>query len=809
MFLQSAMAWVVLAAGVLAMLVGLAGGSIFAQPLWTETGALKMALFTTAYAGLALLTARFRPRLFLPALGLLAVGYSMLAVGPLAVAGALWLLAGSFATGAWIFRTRLKFIASYPQVVTLFGLALWAVFVSFTAQWPIHRSWLYWLILLVPVFLVFRLRLVQGAWPMVSEPGRDSGWPALALFPAAVHWMVALKPEVSADGLAMHLVVAARMAARHNWQFDGSEYAWAVKPMNGDWIWSIAYLLGGEGAAKLMNAIILVLICWLLYTWLHELIPARLAALLTAGFASTPLVQRVTGSLDVENVAAAFLLAGMVFFRRYLKAHLLNDALAMAFLAGAAAATAMPAAGIVLPLTLAALVTLQARHMIYSGLLGFAVGSVPYLTAASRTGNPVFPYMNQFFRSPLFDSSAPLVDPRFVTSLDWRTWFDLTFHSSRFSEGGDGTFGVMFFVLAPLALVAASRTWPRIGLAALWTCAAGGLIVYLGVPNIRHLYPALPLLTLVIGIAAATLRAYSRRLEWGISACCCVAILVQLAILPAAAPENAGFFLDQAFNRKNVDDYLARFAPERPLVEHLNAIAPEARTAWMESDAISNFAGRSWSNTWHSYAFWKALRTSTAAEGHLFRIGQYQIEYFIAPSADSPRRLSDVFTREFLDLYTNPVRRFADFELRKLAPIRSSLDGLPQPFAAAGMHDEVNSFVRYEGPWGRDVGSERAYRGTLAYTNDARSRVFIRFEGRAITLVHTAAANRCPALISIDGADSSPISQYSASTRWQARSPRFDVPPGHHTLTLRFPQTRDGGSSVLGCFLDLDGFIVE
>ncbi len=313
MFVQSVMAWVVLSAGVLLMLAGLASGTIFTQPLWTGSGVLKMALFTAVYAALALLAARFRPRLFLPALGLLAAGYSMLAVGPLAVIGAAWLLAGSFATGAWILQTRLKFIAKYPQVVILLGLAVWAVFVAFTAQWPIHHAWLYWLIFLLPMYQVLRLRLVQGAWPAVSEPGRDTDWSALAIFPAAVHWMVALKPEVSADGLAMHLVVAARMAARHFWSFDGSEFAWAVKPMNGDWIWSIAYTLGGEGAAKLMNALILALICWLLYTWLHEMIPARLSALLTAGFASTPLVQRVTGSLDVENVAAAFLLAGLIF----------------------------------------------------------------------------------------------------------------------------------------------------------------------------------------------------------------------------------------------------------------------------------------------------------------------------------------------------------------------------------------------------------------------------------------------------------------------------------------------------------------
>jgi hypothetical protein len=107
------------------------------------------------------------------------------------------------------------------------------------------------------------------------------------------------------------------------------------------------------------------------------------------------------------------------------------------------------------------------------------------------------------------------------------------------------------------------------------------------------------------------------------------------------------------------------------------------------------------------------------------------------------------------------------------------------------------------------VNSAHAYLGTLAYTNDARSRVHIRFQGRAVTLIHTAAANRCGVLVSLDGGDGVALNQFSENARWQARSARFEVPPGYHSLVLRFPQPKEGTSSVLGCFADLDGFIVE
>jgi hypothetical protein len=125
------------------------------------------------------------------------------------------------------------------------------------------------------------------------------------------------------------------------------------------------------------------------------------------------------------------------------------------------------------------------------------------------------------------------------------------------------------------------------------------------------------------------------------------------------------------------------------------------------------------------------------------------------------------------------------------------------------VHDELNSFVRYEGAWARGLDFVKAHQGTLVYTNDARSKVHIRFQGQAITLIHTAALNRCRLLATIDGAESVAFSQNAGQTQWQARTARFEAPPGYHTMTVRFPMLAGGVSPVLGCYADLDGFIVE
>ncbi|MBA3975620.1 MAG: hypothetical protein C0504_15545 [Candidatus Solibacter sp.] len=809
MSLQRIIAWVVLAAGVTAAVVGLTVGGAAATVGWTGRGVAQVAGLVAVY-GLAVAgVVRWRAGVFFPALGAVVAGYSMLALGPMAVVGAVWVVVGGYGTGAWMMQRRVRFIRKYPQVVTVLGMGAWAVWLSVAAQWPMHTVWLYTAAFGAAVFQLYRLRLIQAALPEWPQGRTETAWAAVAMFPAVLNWLGALKPEVSAAGMSMHLPLAARMAAERHWAFDGAEFSWAVGPLNGDWIWTLAYMVGGEGGAKLMNALVLALVCSLLYTWLHELLPGRMAALLTAGYGTAPVVMGVTGSLETGNVAGAFLLAGLVFHRRYMKAQKLSDAVAAAFLAGAAAGTSLGAGGLVVALMLVTLMTFQGRHVVYAGAAGLATSLIPYITAAWRTGNPIFPHMNHYFRSPLFDMVQPLRDSRMSEGLNWRTWYDLAFHGTKFGAPGDGAMGVMLFVLVPLSVVTVRGGWPKVGLAALWTSVVGAVILLWASPEAGLLYPALPLMTLAVGAAAAMLRADSRRMDFAVAGWCGLSIMVHLAMLPAAGAEHATPFLGRVFDGGGVERYLARFAPEKPLVEKMKRLKPDARAAWMETNAIGAFAGRAWTNTPDSYGFWRAMQNSTAAEGHLFLAEENRIEYFIAPVAESQRAMSNVFTREFLDLYTDPVERFGEFELRKMAPVRRSLAEIPQPYAGAGVHDELNSFVRYEGPWSRGMGFDKAHKGTLAFTNDARARVHIRFEGRAITLIHTAALNRCRLMAVLDGAESVAFSQNSEQTQWQARTRRFEAPPGYHTLTVQFPALAHGVPSALGCFADLDGFVVE
>ena len=806
---QRLLAWATLLALVGLGVHGLLGGGLFAQPVWEPGGFERLLAFAASYAGLSALLIWRAPAAWLPTLGGATLLYAMAAVGVWPVLALGYFGLSAYACGALWFRRFPDFARRSPQLTIVTGVGTWIFFVMLTAAVPMHYRALYWVLAGVPVALALRYQFIPAFRLSYPKARGDVAALAVGLFPLLCHCLAALKPEVSPDGLAMHLVVPARMLSAQRWDFDVREFAWAVTPMGADWLYSIGWLLAGEACARLLNFALLALVAWILYERLHARVPGWMVALLLAAFTSTPLTQHVAGSLAVESVTALLLLGAVLLLRVHLKERRGVFFYACAFLAGLALATRMGAAAYVVPLAVAAVVQVRFRHLIVGLPILVGAAAPPYVAAWWRTENPLFPYFNAWFRSSLFDVTRNLADTRFEAPLHWNTWYDLTFHTRRFTAGLDGGFGFFFFLLVPVAIVGVRRRWPKTGFVVLFVAIAGALASYLGQPNLLSLFPALPLLTLLIGISAASFRAHDPLLARVVGAAAGVTVLLNLAFLPAVGNGHKGFFLNQVLDRRAVETYLVREAPERVLVDWLNANDPQARAAWLEGNAIADFHGQSFSNTWHSRFFQRRLGESTAPEGHGWLARDLRIGYFIAPAAGSRRALTNVFTREFLDSQTELLRTAGDMELRRYAPPNPRAHPAARAFAPPGQHDEVSHYTHFSGRWERDTGAAEAYLGTLVHSNDTRSRLQIRFRGEAVRLVYTAAANRCPALVSIDDQGEQEFSENAAQTTWQAVSPPFRAAAaGDHVLQLRFPQGVSK-TPLASCFLDLDGFIVE
>ena len=445
------------------------------------------------------------PWLFAPLICALVVALTTASVGPAAVlAVGLFLLSGD-ALGR-------RLLPESGACATLLGISVYLFLMNLAARAPVNTWWVWGIVLVLPIAADWR-----GSWRSLASLANwvrsaelrraASRLPFAALvFALGMHWLIVLKPEKSADGLAMHLAIPANVAAHHAMTFEPARFVWAVMPMGADWAYSIVYLFGGEFAARLLNFAFLLLALALLDRMLRPTLTPPVRLLFLVLFTTTPLVELVTGSLFVENLLAALILGMMAAIWQYAETGEARWYFAAMVLGGTALATKFGALGllaIAVPFALFEAWRRGGRRALRlaAGIALLAVFALPpYAIAWWKTGNPVFPFLNEKIHSPLIDPAAQFRDNEFRRPLTWRTPYELTFDTHRYYEAQDGAFGFQYLLLAPLALLAAdrrSRTAAAVGLGA-------AVLTLRAEPNARFVYAALPLV--MVGAAAAIAR---------------------------------------------------------------------------------------------------------------------------------------------------------------------------------------------------------------------------------------------------------------------------------------------------------------
>jgi hypothetical protein len=180
------------------------------------------------------------------------------------------------------------------------------------------------------------------------------------------------------------------------------------------------------------------------------------------------------GTTYYDNVMSVFVLSGLailVLKRDVLRAGPLGKA---AGIAGAAGLVTGMAMGLKLPEMpfcigfAGALIALggswkhQAARLLAGGLggvIGFAIFSGPWMLYMYQlTGNPLFPYFNEYWKSPLA-LAAPYRDLRFVPSHFWRELFFPILFTMDWHVADDLGFQDIRVLLAYLLVIAAGLIW--------------------------------------------------------------------------------------------------------------------------------------------------------------------------------------------------------------------------------------------------------------------------------------------------------------------------------------------------------------
>jgi len=768
----------------LAAIYGITQEGLFSQTIWNPVGLRRFQLYAEIFWAIAGAMIWWRPAWLGPLIGSIVVAYTAWYWGIGAPVAVIYFLGSS-----WLLGRRLARQANSATALLL-GLAVWIFLISLAVHFPINTRAVYAIALAVPFVFGWReLAAAARAWRWPKATRLEALAQAALLFVLAAQWLVALMPEVSSDGLGMHLNAPMTIARDGLWKFDYQHFVWALMPMGADWAYAVAYILGGqlggEGAAKMLDFALLVVVTLMIRDVARRWVPDTKATLTAALFASTPLVQLVTGSLFVENVWAAMILGGVLMLiegQLVWAGVLLGTGLAVKLGTIAYIATA------VLLGTVVAIRQKKAPQAALALVLLVVFAAPTYVTAWRKTGNPVYPFLNHIFRAPSFDTTAPFEDDRYRAPLSWRTLYDITFRTDKYYEAQKGGMGFQYFLLLIPAAFVASRRESRLLLA---IGAAAAILTLRSEPNVRYLYPAFPLFS--IGLAETPI-------GWGMVG----VTALNVWFLPASNFYDKDFAV---FRRDRRDAYVKSAAPQRELTEYLNRSAPGEPAAYFDGDLTAGLLGLAYSDTWHSYAYWWDLRKSENAEQLMAAFQRRHIRYVIAPV--SGESYFPAARELFLRWTTAPLATAGTFAAYGLRDAPKSLPRPARPFdptpVPPGDYDDMSHSIEYEGIWASGR-YPMASGSTLTYSHGADDTAGLSFTGGGIEYWYTAAFNRGIAQVLIDGREKARVDLYAPSIRWQQKAALHGLGPGQHTIEIHVLKEKNIRSSDY--YVDLDKFVV-
>ncbi len=749
--------------GILILCVILAR-KMWEQPIWYPEGWAHFLWFAAAYSVVSAVLIAWRPSAHKTFFGVLVLLVTAAAIGPVPVAAVLFLLASCFALGRLI---RPK--SATPESILL-GLACFMLLVQALVHFPVNYPVVYAALLAIPIVWNWRA-FRELRWTAEPAGRAETAAQSLAIFPLLCHWAVVLKPETGPDALSMHLAYPMSIAANHKVSFDVQHMIRAVMPMGGDWVYTIAFLLGGEFAARLANLGVLVIIAALLFRASLRWVDRTRAWLLVALFASLPVVQMVTGSLFVENIWAVFLLAAFLS---------IDDALLAGVFAGAAVMTKLLAAAFAVP------ILFSRRPKIAALALAALWALPPYVEAYVRTGNPIFPYMNTIFQSPYFETKTAFTDERLNERLNPAVLYHLTFDTRRYVEGQDGAFGFQFLLFLPLLMVSMVKQRPFPEWRTFAVVLMSSIVILSFAPHMRYLYPAMALASILI---ALLLRELGRT---GVVLCvACVA--ANLYFLPAASWIHKEFALNP-FDRNAMDRFLTASAPTRKLIDYMNSKHPGQPVLFLETLEVAGLRAKEYTNSWHHSGFLKRLGEAEYPGGLARLFAECGLRYFIAPLHVPVRQIAvgqylrANASREFVN------GNYAIFSVRDGPPSSARLETV-----AVGEYDDANPAIVYSGGWERDIQFAEPRDRTVSYSNLQGASVRFAFTGQELVYVYTKAPNRGTAAVSIDGTPRGNLSLKSPDVEWRQQTVYSNLGEGMHEVEIR----------VIDGYVDVDALLAR
>ncbi|GAF68879.1 unnamed protein product, partial [marine sediment metagenome] len=382
----------------------------------------------------------------------------------LSILAFLWLLLLAFGIGRRllrvVFRRELPDAAESAVFSLGLGLGIYYLLAFALALGGLLYDWVAVIVLLLLSVLLRRelLAAVKGTFrglrdlpSLVTSESRDflsASILSIFSFLVVINFIGAIGPEVGWDPVVYQLNVP-KIYVRNHRLVEIPHIFRSYFPKGVNMIYCLGLLVGGQVTAKLLNFGFGLVTAAGIFAFARHTVSRKAGLLAAVLFYSAPLTSYLAMSAYVELGWTLFTFLAMYALCRWLVSR--DEAwIIMAGLMSGIALSAKTAAGfLILPIVIATVVVDLWVHrsgakasieraaglVLVSGL----VGGLWYVLTYLFTGNPVFPFLNAFFRSPQWPAVNTMFNyPSYGTGGDLlslaRLPWDMTFESVRFGS---------------------------------------------------------------------------------------------------------------------------------------------------------------------------------------------------------------------------------------------------------------------------------------------------------------------------------------------------------------------------------------
>lgn len=578
----------------------------------------------------------------------------------------------------------------------LLGIPVFSILISLFNFFPINNIYFYTILLVLPILPLCYFGLHKKFYLDAKDffklilVSKNSISDILIISLLNLYFFVGLMPENGTDALATHLFIPTYIDNFGLWDFDVNSYIFASFPIAPDLFNSFVYVIGGEYAARFTLFYFLILSLFLMNLIFSHLKISN-KNIFNILYLSTPIVYLEASSLYVE-MFWLFVFISILYLLIFLykrnnidtKFYFSFFVLLSAFFINSKAISLIYLSCLLIFLLLfyfkeiRKYLSLEQINLINTFIILWGLSS--FIIAYIYTGNPVFPFFNKIFQSPLLEPTN-WTNYLFVLKIKPTFLYDITFHTNKFLEstyGGAGFFWLVF--LLPMTYILFIIKNKNINICFLYLIVTTALIfnnqVYL-----RYIFPSIFLFYLIFFYILARPNLLSISLKNFFIALMYMVIILNIIHFNSAT--NYGQIkLDAIFGNRS--DYIKKYIPQRHLgylynTNHFDSTVEHPK----DQINILNLVGASNAflkakplvTSWHSPSYGREFVDSLSSYDNFQSfIDRYKLHHILSSDAEIVSLLNKYATESEFDykynlFYSSTILQesVSNLELREIA----------------------------------------------------------------------------------------------------------------------------------------------